>query len=278
MNSEENAMDPVSYAKSRYAKNPLRFLSVLRAPAARAGSEGLHSQPVLPNAPLYQLTGVSKIYRKGGREIPAVRDLDLEIRAGEWLAVQGKTGHGKTTLLHILGGLDRPTRGRVEFAGEELGTAQEARVRKLRAGSFGFIFQTFNLIPTLSALENVEAALIPLRMRPAGRHARATQALASVGLGDRAQHLPGELSGGQQQRVAIARALVKEPKVLLADEPTGNLDEDTRDEIIGLLDALWRERGLTLVLVTHDSAIASRAQRIGVMAKGRLSIRQDTRT
>jgi putative ABC transport system ATP-binding protein len=228
---------------------------------------------------MYRLTGVSKIYRKGGREIPAVRDLDLQIRAGEWLAVQGKTGHGKTTLLQILGGLDRPTRGQVEFAGEgDLGAAKEARLRNIRAGSFGFIFQTFNLIPTLSARENVEAALIPLGMGSAGRKTRAEQALASVGLADRAQHLPGELSGGQQQRVAIARALVKEPRVLLADEPTGNLDEDTRDEIIGLLDALWRERGLTLVLVTHDSAIASRAQRIGVMTRGRLSIRQDTRT
>jgi putative ABC transport system ATP-binding protein len=225
----------------------------------------------------YRLTGVSKIYRKGASEIPAVRDLDLEIRAGEWLAVQGKTGHGKTTLLQILGGLDRPSRGRIEFAGQDLATAKEAQLRRVRAGSFGFIFQTFNLIPTLSAQENVEAALIPLGIRPASRKARAGDALASVGLEDRAHHLPGELSGGQQQRVAIARALVKEPKVLLADEPTGNLDEDTRDEIIGLLDALWRERALTLVLVSHDSSVVRRAQRIGVMSKGRLSIRQDSR-
>ena len=227
--------------------------------------------------PIYRLTGVSKIYRKGGREIPAVRGLDLEIRAGEWLAVQGKTGHGKTTLLQLLGGLDRPTQGRVEFGGDDLAAASEARVRKVRAQSFGFIFQTFNLVPTLSAQENVEAALIPLGVHLAQRRARVAAALDSVGLGDRAQHLPGELSGGQQQRVAIARALVKAPRVLLADEPTGNLDEDTRDEIISLLDTLWRERGLTLVLVSHDSAVVRRAQRIGVMARGRLSIRQDTR-
>jgi putative ABC transport system ATP-binding protein len=226
---------------------------------------------------LYRLTEVSKTYRKGPSEILAVRDLDLEIRAGEWLAVQGKTGHGKSTLLQLLGGLDRPTRGRVEFAGEDLATAREARVRKVRSGSFGFIFQNFNLIPTLSAQENVEAALIPQGIRSGNRHSRAQEALASVGLHDRAQHLPGELSGGQQQRVAIARALVKQPRVLLADEPSGNLDEDTRDEIIGLLDALWRERGLTVVLVTHDSAVARRAQRIGVMTRGRLSIREDTR-
>jgi putative ABC transport system ATP-binding protein len=227
--------------------------------------------------PLYRLSEVSKIYRKGGREILAVSELDLSIRDGEWLAVQGKTGHGKTTLLQLLGGLDRPTRGRVEFAGRDLVGAAEAQVRRVRATSFGFIFQTFNLIPTLNAQENVEAALIPLGLHLAERQARVTAALDSVGLGDRAQHLPGELSGGQQQRVAIARALVKEPRVLLADEPTGNLDEDTRDEIIGLPDTLWRERRLTLVLVSHDSSVVRRAQRIGVMSRGRLSIRQDTR-
>jgi putative ABC transport system ATP-binding protein len=233
---------------------------------------------VLPDAsPAYRLAGVSKIYRKGSREIPAVRDLDLEIRAGEWLAVQGKTGHGKTTLLQLLGGLDRPTQGRLDFGGTDLAKAAEPDVRKVRASSFGFIFQTFNLVPTLTAQENVEAALIPLGVPHAHRREQVTAALGSVGLGDRAQHLPAELSGGQQQRVAIARALVKEPRVLLADEPTGNLDEDTRDEIIALLDRLWRERGLTLILVTHDSSVACRAQRIGTMKSGRLSIRQDTR-
>ena len=236
-----------------------------------------HETVPTPPSSLYRLAGVSKIYRKNGREIPAVRDLDLEIRAGEWLAVQGKTGHGKSTLLQLLGGLDRPTQGQLEFAGADLAHAAEARVRKVRASSFGFIFQSFNLVPTLTAAENVEAALIPLGVKHHERRDKTKDALDSVGLGDRAQHLPGELSGGQQQRVAIARALVKNPDVLLADEPTGNLDEDTRDEIITLLDTLWRERGLTLILVTHDSAIARRAQRIGVMARGRLSIRQDTR-
>ena len=225
---------------------------------------------------IYCLAGVSKTYRKSGRDILAVRELDLSIREGEWLAVQGKTGHGKTTLLQLLGGLDRPTAGRVTFAGQDLATASEAQVRKVRAGSFGFIFQTFNLIPTLSAHENVEAALIPLGVHHAQRRERVAAALDSVGLGDRAQHLPGELSGGQQQRVAIARALVKDPAVLLADEPTGNLDEDTRDEIITLLDTLWRERGLTLILVTHDSTVAARAQRIGLMRDGQLEIKQGT--
>jgi putative ABC transport system ATP-binding protein len=230
-----------------------------------------------PATPLYRLSNVGKTYRKNGRDILAVRDIDLTIEDGEWLAVQGKTGHGKTTLLQLLGGLDRPTAGSIQFAGQELATAPEARVRKVRAGSFGFIFQTFNLVPTLTAHENVEAALIPLGVHHTQRHKRVEQALDSVGLGDRAQHLPAELSGGQQQRVAIARALVKQPRVLLADEPTGNLDEDTRDDIAGLLETLWRERRLTLVLVSHDSQVVKRAQRIGVMSRGRLSIRQDTR-
>ena len=151
-----------------------------------------------PSTDIYRLAGVSKTYHKSGRDILAVRELDLSIRAGEWLAVQGRTGHGKTTLLHLLGGLDRPTQGRVTFAGQDLATASEAQVRKVRAGSFGFIFQTFNLVPTLSAHENVEAALIPLGVHHAQRRERVAAALDSVGLGDRAQHLPGELSGGQQ--------------------------------------------------------------------------------
>ncbi len=180
----------------------------------------------------------------------------------------------------MLGGLDRPTTGSITFGGADgvdLAQLREGQVTKIRAESIGFIFQTFNLVPTLSAQENVEAALVPLGVSTASRRARAAQALADVGLADRARHLPSELSGGQQQRVAIARALVKEPKVVLADEPTGNLDEDTRDEIIGLLEKLWQDRGLTLVLVTHDSSVARRAQRVGIMQNGKISIRQDTR-
>jgi putative ABC transport system ATP-binding protein len=221
---------------------------------------------------MYRLTDVTKLYAKGRGTIPAVRDLTLVIDDGEWLAVQGRTGHGKSTLLNLLGGLDRPTSGTIELDGRDLSRLREGQVTRLRAESIGFIFQTFNLVPTLSAAENVEAALIPLRAGAAERRRRVDAALGWVGLGDRARHLPGEMSGGQQQRAAIARALVKEPKVLLADEPTGNLDEDTRDEIIGLLERLWRERGLTLVLVTHDTAIARRAQRVGVMSKGLLSV------
>jgi putative ABC transport system ATP-binding protein len=223
---------------------------------------------------VYKLTGVTKLYQKGRRTVPAVRDLNLTIGDGEWLAVQGRTGHGKSTLLNLLGGLDRPSEGTVDLDGTDLGALREAQLTRLRAEKVGFVFQTFNLIPTLSAAENVEAALIPPGTGHSGRRRRVATALEQVGLADRAAHLPAELSGGQQQRVAIARALVKDPKVLLADEPTGNLDEDTRNEIIGLLERLWRERGLTLVLITHDTSVARRAQSIGVMNKGRLTIRQ----
>ena len=226
---------------------------------------------------MYKLSGATKNYVKGRETVAALRGVDLVIEDGEWLAIQGPTGHGKSTLLQILGGLDRPSAGLVDFDGRDLAQLREAEVTRVRAQSMGFIFQTFNLIPTLSAQENVETALVPLHLSAAARRQRATVALEAVGLGDRLRHVPGELSGGQQQRVAIARALVKEPKVLLADEPTGNLDEDTRDEIISLLENLWRGRGLTLVLVTHDSWITRRSQRVAVMQNGKLSIRQDTR-
>jgi putative ABC transport system ATP-binding protein len=225
---------------------------------------------------MYRLSGVIKTYRKGRERVEALRGVDATIEDREWLAIQGPTGHGKSTLLQILGALDRPTSGGVDFNGQNLATMPENRATKVRAASIGFIFQTFNLIPTLSAQENVEAALVPLRIHAAGRRSRAAASLTQVGLGDRLRHLPSELSGGQQQRVAIARALVKEPTVLLADEPTGNLDEGTRDEIITLLEKLWREFGLTLVLVTHDSTVARRAQRTGVMQDGRLSIQEET--
>ena len=237
------------------------------APGGGAGPSGMRDA-------MYRLTGVVKNYTKGHTAIAALRGVDLIIGDGEWLAIQGPTGHGKSTLLQIIGGLDRPTSGTVEFGGADLGRLREAKVTRVRAKSIGFIFQTFNLIPTLSARENVETALVPLRIGAAERKARSEQALAAVGLGDRLRHLPSELSGGQQQRVAVARALVKQPAVLLADEPTGNLDEDTRDEIIGLLQRLWQERGLTMVLVTHDSAVAARAQRVGLMRNGLLTVAQ----
>ena len=226
---------------------------------------------------MYKLIAVTKNYPKGRGTVHALRGVDLVIEDGDWLAIQGPTGHGKSTLLQILGALDRPTSGIVEFRGEDLASMREIQLTQVRATSIGFIFQTFNLIPTLSAQENVEAALVPLGVSDAERRKRAAQALADVSLADRARHLPSELSGGQQQRVAIARALVKKPAVLLADEPTGNLDEGTRDEIMTLLESLWQDLGLTMVIVTHDSSVARRAKLTGVMKEGKLLLRVTTR-
>jgi putative ABC transport system ATP-binding protein len=231
---------------------------------------------------MYTLTGVSKTFRarshgRGGI-VTAVQEVGLFIADGEWLAIQGRTGSGKSTLLQLLGGMDRPSTGTVDLEGQDLGAMSETQLTRIRAARIGFVFQTFNLIPTLSAIENVEAALVPLGTPAAQRQERSAEALAAVGLADRARHLPSELSGGQQQRVGIARALVKTPSVLLADEPTGNLDVETRDEILSLLEQAWITSQLTLVLVTHDSAVAGHAERVAVMDDGRLSINAtDTR-
>ncbi|MEV6654225.1 ABC transporter ATP-binding protein [Streptomyces sp. NPDC051219] len=221
---------------------------------------------------MYQLSGVTKRYRRGKATVDALAGVDLIIEDGGRLVIQGPTGGGKSTLLQMLGGLDRPTAGTVELDGVDLARLSEARLTKVRAQNIGFVFQSFNLIPTLTAQENVETALVPLGVKAAARRERAAEVLASVGLGERLSHLPGEMSGGQQQRVAIARALVKRPKVLLADEPTGNLDESMRDEIVELLEGLWKEYGLTFVMVTHDSAIARRAPRLATIRKGKVAI------
>ncbi len=210
---------------------------------------------------MYTLTNVTKTYTQSRRNVTALNNVSLEIPDGQMVAIQGPTGGGKSTLLQMLGALDRPTSGSVELEKSSLSKLGDGKLTKIRATEIGFVFQGFNLIPTLTAQENVETALAPLKVSGEERKQRAAEALASVGLGDRGNHLPSELSGGQQQRVAIARALVKNPDVLLADEPTGNLDEETRDEIMDLLEGLWRDRGLTLIVVTHDSAIAKRAQR-----------------
>ncbi|MFH8371473.1 ABC transporter ATP-binding protein [Streptomyces sp. NPDC018031] len=221
---------------------------------------------------MYQLKGVTKHYRRGRETLTALDGVDLTIEDGGRLVVQGPTGGGKSTLLQMLGGLDRPSRGSVVLDGADLATLPEARLTRVRAEQIGFVFQGFNLIPTLTAQENVETALVPLGLKAAARRTRAAEALASVGLEERCGHLPGELSGGQQQRVAIARALVKRPRVLLADEPTGNLDESMRDEIMELLEGLWREYDLTFVMVTHDSALARRATRLATIREGRVTI------
>jgi putative ABC transport system ATP-binding protein len=213
---------------------------------------------------MYQLRSVTKTFSQGSLQIHAVHDVDLEIREREFMVVAGPSGSGKTTLLQLLGALDRSTTGSVLFEGRDLAELRDGELARLRLGAFGFVFQQFNLIPTLTAAQNVEVALAPR----GGGDVRPL--LESVGLGARAGHLPSQLSGGEQQRVAIARALANEPRVILADEPTGNLDSDTGTEIVDLLRSLSDEQGKTVVLITHDQAIAGGAPRVVRMRDGRV--------
>ncbi|AKJ11141.1 peptide ABC transporter ATP-binding protein [Streptomyces incarnatus] len=224
---------------------------------------------------MYELRNVTKRYTRGKDTVHALDGVDLTIADGDRLVIQGPTGGGKSTLLQMLGGLDRPTSGEVVLDGTDLAELGEARLTRVRSENIGFVFQSFNLIPTLTAQENVETALVPLGIKVRERRELAADALKSVGLGERLSHLPGEMSGGQQQRVAIARAVVKKPKVLLADEPTGNLDEGMRDEIMDVLERLWKEHGLTFIMVTHDSAIAKKAPRLATIRKGKITVREN---
>ncbi|MEU8654885.1 ABC transporter ATP-binding protein [Streptomyces sp. NPDC048737] len=224
---------------------------------------------------MYELRGVTKRYTRGKDTVHALDGVDLTIPDGDRLVIQGPTGGGKSTLLQMLGGLDRPSAGEVVLDGTDLAALSEARLTKVRGENIGFVFQAFNLIPTLTAQENVETALVPLGVKGGERRERAAEALRSVGLGERLGHLPGEMSGGQQQRVAIARALVKQPKVLLADEPTGNLDEGMRDEIMDVLHTMWKEHGLTFIMVTHDSTIAKKAPRVATIRKGKITVKEN---
>jgi putative ABC transport system ATP-binding protein len=219
---------------------------------------------------------LEQTYQSGGRPLTVLRHINLAIAAREFVAVMGPSGSGKTTLLGLLAGLDRPTKGTVRLDGEDLGRLSEDARARLRAEKVGFVFQTFQLMPTLTALENV---LVPIELRGRaggnGAAARARQLLERVGLGDRMGHYPAQLSGGEQQRVGLARAFAADPRVLLADEPTGSLDAETGRAVIDLLVELNRDAGTTLVLVTHDPALAARARRVIRLAAG--SIVSDTR-
>jgi putative ABC transport system ATP-binding protein len=220
---------------------------------------------------LYRLEGLVRSYGSGDMLVRAIDGIDLDITAGEFVAIVGPSGSGKSTLLQLLGALDRPSGGRIEFEGRDLGCLGGNELADLRLETLGFVFQQFNLIPTLSARENVEVAMAPTGSSPTERKRRALDLLERVGLGARSQHLPSQLSGGEQQRVAIARALANEPDVLLADEPTGNLDTKTGDAILNLLHRLWQDAGLTVVLITHDHrAIAEVATRVVTIADGRI--------
>src|SRR5438270_4526266 len=200
---------------------------------------------------LYDLDDVSRVFRLGSNEVRAVDHVHLTIDTGEFVAIEGPSGSGKSTMLQLLGALDRPTAGTLRFEDADLGTLNESGRTKLRRDAIGFVFQHFNLIPTLTAAENVEAAMAPVREGKSARSERVHSLLTQVGLANRADHLPSRLSGGEQQRVAIARALSNEPRVLLADEPTGNLDSRTSVEIVDLLASLVEQNGVTVILVTH---------------------------
>jgi len=220
--------------------------------------------------PLIELENVSKIYSAGGEPVSALSGVSLTIESGEWAAVTGRSGSGKSTLMNILGCLDTPTSGRYLLRGEDVSAMPESRLSRVRNREIGFIFQGFNLIPDLTALENVE---LPLRYRGGLTRSevrrRAAAALEQVGLAERREHRPGQLSGGQQQRVAIARAIAAEPPLILADEPTGNLDTASGAQVMEILRGLWGE-GRTVVLITHDPAIAASARRVLTIADGKL--------
>jgi putative ABC transport system ATP-binding protein len=219
---------------------------------------------------LIELDDVRKTHRMGEREVHALSGVSLRVARGDYLAVMGASGSGKTTLLHLIGCLDRPTSGHIRLDGTDVSGLADDQLSRLRSRSIGFVFQAFHLIPQLSVTENVELPLIYQGVERAGRVERAQRMLQSVGLAERSGHLPSELSGGECQRVAIARALVAEPDVLLADEPTGNLDSRTGDEIMGILSDLHRS-GVTIVLVTHDPGKAKRARRLIEMRDGRVA-------
>jgi putative ABC transport system ATP-binding protein len=212
-------------------------------------------------APLYELADVRRVYRTRAGEVRALDGIDLTIGPGEFMAVEGPSGSGKSTLLQLLGALDKPTSGSLHFDGKDLSSFDDGDLTALRSRDVGFVFQNFNLIPTLTAAGNVESAMVPLTKDRGERRARAAKLLDQVGLGHRAGHLPSLLSGGEQQRVAIARALANEPRVILADEPTGNLDSVTADEVVDVLRSLSVVGGVTVIIVTHAEDIARRVAR-----------------
>jgi putative ABC transport system ATP-binding protein len=219
---------------------------------------------------IVKLRGVSKTYTRGGEPVPVLEDLDLEVPSGSWEALMGPSGSGKTTLLNLIAGLDRPNAGAVEVAGKRLESLGEGALAKWRSNTIGFVFQSYNLLPVLTALENVELPLLLTKLGSAERKKRAQTALRVVSLEDRMQHYPRQLSGGQEQRVAIARAIVNDPTIIVADEPTGDLDRKSADEILGLLDKLNTQLGKTILMVTHDPAAAERAKIIRRLDKGKL--------
>ena len=222
------------------------------------------------SAPVVKVQGVSTIYYRDETPVPVLEAIDLEVAEGEFVALMGPSGSGKSTLLNLIAGIDRASSGRVEVAGSERSALSETALAAFRSRHIGFIFQLYNLIPVLTAFENVELPLLLTSLSRAQRRDHVMTALGIVGLADRDRHYPRQLSGGQEQRVAIARAIVTDPTLLLADEPTGDLDRKSGDEILDLLHALNRDHGKTIVMVTHDPRAAERAKRTLHLEKGQL--------
>jgi len=220
--------------------------------------------------PLVEIRGLTKIYTRGKQHVEVLHGIDLDIPEGDFVALMGPSGSGKTTLLNLIGGLDSPSDGVLKIDGDRIEEHTSDELAAWRAATVGFIFQSYNLMPVLSAQKNVELPLLLTDMSRTERTHRASVALELVGLSDRAGHKPNELSGGQQQRVAIARALVSDPRILICDEPTGDLDRKTADEVLGLLQRLNEEFGKTIVMVTHDPAAAKYARRVVHLDKGTL--------
>ena len=219
---------------------------------------------------LVQLRGVAKDYKRGAETVHVLHALDLDIPKGDFLGLMGPSGSGKSTLLNLIGGLDRPTGGSIEVAGKRIDTLSEGQLGRWRADHVGFVFQMYNLLPVLTAERNVELPLLLTKLPGTERRKRTQAALSLVGLSDRAKHKPRELSGGQEQRVGIARAIVSDPSLLLCDEPTGDLDRKSGDEILDLLQALNERHGKTIVMVTHDPHAAARAKHVLHLNKGQL--------
>ena len=217
---------------------------------------------------LVEIRNLAKAYQRGGQTVPVLSDITLDIASGDFIALMGPSGSGKTTLLNLIAGIDKPDSGSLKVDGVDIAALSEAELADWRAANVGFIFQFYNLMPVLTAYENVELPLMLTPLSRAERRARVELVLSVVGLAERMEHYPNELSGGQQQRVAIARALISDPTLIVADEPTGDLDRTTAEEILGLLEQLNRELGKTIIMVTHDPKAAEKAQRLVHLEKG----------